>query len=205
MICSMLLYGLLASAVMRDTIDTALLMRELAISDGSLYEVSVEIDLPAECTQKSVLISREGIEGGHCALRLQVIKDSRVIAYTIGFYPSDGISPLNVFKFIPSEIRNDSTRDFEFTYSKVVSAKDFMLILGGIPAAKKKSFYLFGFNCVDFCLEVMRPVLQPAIGKEVVWGKKLHTPRQLRKSLIEMYLRDNTDSRILSDCPDNIR
>jgi hypothetical protein len=199
MIISILIYGLIA-ATPHDTTDIALLKRAFSLNEGSTYHVTIAIDLPGNCSSKRIRVSRDGLDAGHCALRLEEITINSSIVRTLGFYPANGVNLLNGFQQLPSEVRNDSKRRFDFTFTIVVTTEEFLDVLQHIDQFSRRPFYLFSFNCVDFCLEIVGPFLRVQIEKDLVFGKRISTPVQLRKTLLQSQELDELRSIVLTDC-----
>jgi hypothetical protein len=184
-----------------DTTNMLQLKESFSGRDATGYYIVIRIDLPGNCSGKPLRLSRKGWDGGHCAVELVQVGRGHTVSHTVGFYPYSGINSFNIYKDQQSAIRDDSRRDFDFSLLITTDSLAFMNAVDSVVKLREKPFNLFTFNCVDFCLSVLRSSINLDIKKDFVIGGSLYTPYTLRQSLLTLGKLPR-GSRVLSDCFD---
>lgn len=191
---------LLATITGTDTVDVNQLKGQFLYDRMGRHEIVIAIDFPGECSDNTITVNSKGIDGGHCAIQLIQCRNNDLISRTIGYYPTQGITMLNALRHLPSELRDDSGRDFEFRFSITVTAEEFQLVIGKVDMLSRRTFNVCNFNCVDFCNEVIHTILALDVRADRVLGRRIHTPAQLRRSVLNAACLANRKCSLLSDC-----
>lgn len=162
------------------------------------YGIVILIDLPGECSSQSIRMSMNGTDAGHCSLQL-IQEGETTTSHTFGFYPSEGITLFNWNRSQRAELRDDSKREFDFSFLLVVDSATFCQVVKRIAIYSRRDFDLFNFNCIDFCMSVLEPVVTLSVEKDLIAGVNIRTPLGLRRSLLQCKILPQ-GSEVLSDC-----